>query len=248
MGVLTVPVEDLRRNQLCVSLLNTIRESVLTFKPSKSMSGLDEIDTTEPQVEIDVVVSGGGLKGYFMTGCSHILMHELEKQNVKIARVSGASAGAWCGLFMLTKFSTENWIETYYKCKERPGMTMHEAYEDMWPWTESHLPKDAYKICSGRLFISITEVSLFGIHNRMISEFTSNRDLYDACLASSTVPYISLSECFRRYRNMWCLDGGITNNTPVFPDRVRRQLVFRLSDVFYPIRFLINPDGKSIVV
>ncbi|RYH24379.1 hypothetical protein EON65_16790 [archaeon] len=241
------PIEDRKRNQLCVKLLDVIKNSVTSFKPSQSLASLSLLGQNQkPAVEIDVVISGGGLKGYFVTGCSHIMKHEFERQNIKIARVAGASAGAWCGLFMLTNFSTENWIETYYLCKERPEMTMHEAYDDIWPWVSSHMPENAYKICSGRLFISITEVTWFGFKNHMISEYTSNRDLLDACLASSTVPFISLRHMLRRYRGMWVLDGGLTNNTPVFPDHVRRQLVFRLLDVFYPARLLINPGGKIV--
>lgn len=243
------PLEDQRRNRLCVEILDLISNSVMTFRPSQSLASLDCLEpTSAPAIEIDIVISGGGLKGYFMTGCSHILKRELQKQNVKIARIAGASAGAWCALFMLTNLDTENWIETYYLCKERPDMTMHEAYDDIWPWLNSHLPENAWQLCSGRLFISVTEVTLFGLRNHMISEYTSNRDIFEACLASSTVPYLSLPQCFRLYRGMYVLDGGVTNNTPIFPDNARRQLIFRLSDVFYPVRFLINPHGNIITL
>jgi len=243
-------IEDRKRNELCRQLLDLISRSVLNFKPSKSLScldGMSEIHTSKREaVEIDIVVSGGGLKGYFMSGCSHVLLQELAKQNVKIARIAGASAGAWCGLFMLANMGTENWIESYYKCKERPDMNMHEAYEDIWPWFNSCLPENAWEICSGRLFVSITEVTWFGFRNHMISEFSSNRELFEACMASSAVPYISLSTMFRSYRGMWVVDGGVTNNTPVFTDNKRRQLVFRLGDVFYPLRFLMSPTDRCI--
>lgn len=244
--------EEQHRNRLCKQLLDVIRNSILTFKPSKSLSCLNDISHTKSfdsvtwAAEIDIVISGGGLKGYFMTGCSHVLKDQLSKQNVHIARVAGASAGAWVGLFMLTDLTTENWLETYYLCKDRPEMTMHEAYHDIWPWLSSKLPENAWEICSGRLFISITEITLFGFKNHVISNFTSNRDLFEACLASSTVPYISLSTAWREYRGMWVVDGGITNNIPVFTDNKRRQIVFRLSDVFYPFRLLINPHGMII--
>lgn len=245
------PAEDKRRNDLCVKLLDVIANSVTTFRPSESLSCLShgynkDFKQGPPAAEIDIVISGGGLKGYFVTGCSHVLLKELNRQNIAVNRIAGASAGAWVGLFMLTGFGTENWMETYYKCKERMSMTMHEAYDDIWPWVNSCLPEDAYKICSGRLFISVTEVSWFGFKNHMISEYSSNRDLFDACLASSTVPFLSLPHFCREFRGMWVIDGGVTNNTPVFLDHVRRQLVFRLSDVFYPTHLLINPNGECL--
>jgi len=245
--VFPVVEEERRRNRLCKELLDLISDSVLTFRPSKSLGSLNNLrDHSEPAVEIDIVISGGGLKGYFMSGCSHILLGELAKQNVKIARIAGASAGAWCGLFMMCDIGTETWVETYYKCKERPGMTMHEAYTELWPWMMSNLPENAWEICNKRLFVSVTEVTMFGCKNHMISEYTCNEDLFEACIASSTVPYISLPTMLRRYKDMWCVDGGVTNNTPVFPDNVRRQLVFNLGDVFYPLKFWINPHDLCI--
>jgi hypothetical protein len=259
---------DRKRHGLCLKLLETIKHSVSTFKPSESLACLQTLQSIsnenlqsyfvsetdsvpykkKPKVEIDLVISGGGLKGYFMTGCSSILKHELRKQNIEIRRIAGASAGAWCGMFMFIDLSTADWLETYYLCQERLHLTMHEAYEELWPWIESHMPENAYEICSGRLFISITEVTWFGLKNRIISQYSSNRDLFEACLASSTVPYISLPRAMMKYRDMWVIDGGVTDNTPVFTDLPRRTLVFRLSDVFYPFKLLIHPNGKRSFV
>ena len=46
--------------------------------------------------------------------------------------------------------------------------------------------------------------------------------------------------------NMWCLDGGITNNTPIFPDGNNRQLVFRLYEVEYPWRGILQAVDTCI--
>lgn len=53
------------------------------------------------------------------------------------------------------------------------------------------LPENAYELCNGRLHISITFLTGWGAENKMISEFTSNDDLFQACLASSTIPFIT---------------------------------------------------------
>lgn len=272
-----------KRHELCLQLLDVIKDSVASFKPSDSLAQIKTLESIsheslydyfipeddhmplndvkprtyssaatsntlskpkKPKVEIDIVVSGGGLKGYFMTGCSHILKHELKKQNISIRRIAGASAGAWVGLFMLCDFSTSNWIETYYLCRDRITRTIHDVYEEMWPWAQEHLPPNAYEICSGRLFISITEVTWCGLKNHIISEFTSNQDLFEACLASSAIPYLTFPGAIKKYRGMYVLDGGITNNTPIFPDLPRRTLVFRLTDIFYPAQLLVSATGK----
>ena len=65
----------------------------------------------------------------------------------------------------------------------------------------------------------------------MISEFHSNDELIQACCASSTIPYITEGSWCRYFRGLPVLDGGLSNNRPLFKDAVRRQLVFQLSEV-----------------
>ena len=103
-----------------------------------------------------------------------------------------------------------------------------KAYQEMWPWMDSILPDNAAEICSGRLFISITELTIWGPRNKMISKFSSKHDLFEACLASSTVPFVTERYGIRKFRDMWVIDGGVTSNTPVFQDDIRRQLVFKV--------------------
>lgn len=256
-----------KRNNLCLKLLDTIKNDISSFRPSQSLAmltmeglrkgsrmSLHNLQSTsaatpkkEPRAEIDIVVSGGGLKAYYMNGCNHILQHELKKQNIHIARIGGASGGAWAGLFMLTNIGVINWLDTYYFCQEKPNLTIHEVYTEIWPLINAQLPENSWEICSGRLFISITEFTGYGFKNHIISEFTSNFDLFECCMASSAIPYVTLPTMFRVYRGMWVLDGGITNNTPIFTDYKRRQLVFRLGDVLYPVKSVLKAQGENVL-
>jgi hypothetical protein len=121
--------------ELCEHLLHEIGKSLKVFKPSKSLAMLTSLSSEslrdKGSAEIDIVISGGGMKCYFMTGCHSILVQELSRRGVKIARVAGASAGAWSGMFMCTGMGTQTWLESYYGFRERQGLTMHEAYDDM---------------------------------------------------------------------------------------------------------------------
>lgn len=239
---------------LTLRLLDEIRSSIQSFKPSHSLGKLVEDayssnnPTVVPQTEIDIVISGGGLKGYFMAGCTSVLCDELSKHNISIARIAGASAGAWAGMFMLCGYKTHDWIETYHACKERPTLTIHETYDEILDWVLEGLPENAYQICSGKLFISITFFKGWSVENQTISEFHSNRDLIDCCLASSTIPYLTEPKGFRTLRGHTVCDGGFTNNCPIFVDGSRRQLVFRLFEVEYPWRLLVNPQDTCIDV
>lgn len=84
-----------------------------------------------PAAEIDLVISGGGFKGYFMCGAAHVLTKELAKRNMRINRIGGTSAGAWAGLFICCGFTASHWMETYFACKDRPQGTIHEVYTDL---------------------------------------------------------------------------------------------------------------------
>ncbi len=88
--------------------------------------------------------------------------------------------------------------------------TLHEVFlEDGWPLFLKVMPSDAYLACNGRLHISITVITCWGLQNKIvnvnclktakiksnvsvqISTFTSNEDVRDACLASSSIPFLT---------------------------------------------------------
>jgi hypothetical protein len=250
--------QDYLRTTMCTKMLDEISRNIRTFRPSQSLYDLKNLTTDAEdgveadEVEIDIVLSGGGLKGYFMAGCGYVLMEELRKQNIKIGRVAGTSAGSWAGMFLLTGFDTKDWLETYYACQKRPNLTLLEVYEEIWPGVRDCLPQDAYLTCTDRLHISVTEITWTGLKHRVISKFASNSDLFEACCASSMIPYLSHMKSYWHLKSscgsfdMYCLDGGITNNTPVFPDGNNRQLVFRLYEVEYPWRGMLQAVDTCI--
>jgi hypothetical protein len=108
------------------------------------------------------------------------------------------------------------------------------------------IPENAYELCTGRLFVSITVITKFGLQNKMISEFHSNEELVQACCASSTIPHITERSWCRYFRGLPVLDGGLSNNRPLFRDCVRRQLVFQLSEVSVTAEYDNDADIYSI--
>jgi len=155
---------------------------------------------------------------------------------------------------MLCNFGAGNWLETYFACQVRPGSTLLGAYLEIWPQVKELMPHNAWEICTDRLFISVTEVTPWGLRNRVISKYSSNDDIFQACCASSCIPYVTTPRLYWNLtcetengrETLCCLDGGITNNTPVFPDGTNRQLVFRLFEIEYPWRQTVNPIDTCI--
>lgn len=271
-----VPEDDEPDSRLLLSMLDSVVDGISKFCPSPSLAQLHGHVNTGHHVhgqagagaggadgylmhngndgttDIDLVCSGGGLRGYYVTGASYVLQQQLRRRNIRVARFAGASCGAWCAMFMASGLSTGHWLHTYRlsqrAVKHGGGMPIHTAYRDIvWPWLRTVLPPDAYRRCSGRVFISITVFSSLGVPtNLMVSRFTSNHDLFEACLASSTIPFVTESGLGPRFRGMRVVDGGVTCNTPVFKDGVRRQLVIQLSQVRYPWRCLVTPVDECI--
>jgi hypothetical protein len=113
---------------LTEKIITEVSDSIRVFKPSRSLHELvsdreasSPVTLAGPTASIDLVVSGGGLKGYFVCGCVSVLQRQLVTHNIHIARVSGASAGAWSGFFICTGVTTAMWMESYYKCYDNPN-------------------------------------------------------------------------------------------------------------------------------
>jgi hypothetical protein len=202
----------------------------------------------EEGAEIDVVFSGGGLRGYYCCGAYVILNALVNAHGLKIRRISGASAGAWCSVFMACDTHPLDWADTYYESMNVEHQVLLDGYRSFIPTMLSKmLPEDAYLRCSGKIFLSITTVSLFGgLKNKVVSEFTSNEDLIAACFASCTIPFLSTTEYLYKFRGEYVLDGGTTNNLPVFTDNKRRQIVFDLSKVEYPFALSFAPSDRCV--
>jgi hypothetical protein len=87
-------------------------------------------------------------------------------------------------------------------------------------WTD--LPADAAAIVSGRLFVSLTDLTL---RNHLVSEFANREELADALACSCFIPAFS-GYRVPRFRGRRFLDGGLTNSLPAPPNPVTTQAVF----------------------
>ena len=81
--------------------------------------------------EIDICITGGGLRGYYVTGAWAVLEELREIQELRIKRYSGASAGAWCAVFMCCGLHILDWVETYYETRfsSEQDLGLLDAYD-----------------------------------------------------------------------------------------------------------------------
>ena len=241
---------------MCCRLLQEIEGSVTTFSPSRSLGLLardfekgllSEESYHKPTAEVDLVCSGGGLKGYYAAGGIHVLLRHLSRRNMVIRRVAGTSAGSWVGFFIVCGVSTEHWLETYHASRRNPTKPILDVYVEIWhAWMKHVIPENAYELCTGKLFITVTVITPFGLRERVISTYTCNDDIFQACCASSHIPFVTSSGICAKMKGEYMLDGGLSNNCPFFTDGERRQIVFRLTEVEYPFRLMVSPTDSCI--
>jgi hypothetical protein len=191
--------------------------------------------------EIDLTISSGGYAGFYATLlCFYINQYS----NTKIIRISGASAGALLGALIIANPSLEVSLNSYkilqddYKTNK---ISMVNGIEKM---LNAILPENIAELCSGRLFITVNEVTLTGLKKHVVSEFKDKEDVIHTTLASSTVPLYTTDKLYKYWHNKTYVDGL----TPIqFTDKLRPELYINLHDCGYSPTFCCTPIDNDII-
>lgn len=154
----------------------------------------------------NVVLEGGAFNGIY-SGGALILVKQLEKKHyLKVNKLSGASVGALISfLYLIDK------LDTLPKCFSKLRNSFREeftfsAIDEIVKEYISELDDETFDTFKdGRLYISYhTEAG-----ERIIqSKFNDKKDLEQALIKSSHLPYITTKNCYREYDNIKYLDGG----------------------------------------
>lgn len=87
-----------------------------------------------------------------------------------------------------------------------------EFYLQLW---DEYLPDNAHEVCSGRLFISVTLYP--SMTGNVISEFRTRKELIQAIVASTCLPYLFMRDypvdCGEMQGGL-AIDGGFSNDSP----------------------------------
>lgn len=86
---------------------------------------------------------------------------------------------------------------------------------------EKLLPENIYEIANEKLHISVTDV--YTGDNILINNFRDKKEVIDAVVSSTYIPYFS-GILPPRYRRRRCIDGGFSVNQVVLEDHVHRTL------------------------
>ena len=121
--------------------------------------------------QIDVVVSGGGMKGYFVVGAWSVLSHLIQRGVFEVQMWSGTSVGAAGAIYMCCGVDPIRWSNTYWKARRMIRGGSNTIIESLRELSHDLLPDNADEICSGRVFLSITLLTMLGPKNVIVSDF-----------------------------------------------------------------------------
>ena len=159
---------------------------------------------------IGLTLSGGGMRGVAHIG----VLRALDEFGLKPQVISGSSAGAIIGAFYAAGYSPlqmqEIVIRTTFFSRSsfRLGTTGIFNTVFLQRLFKESFPDDNFNILKIPLYVAATEVT----HGR--TEYFSDGKLFQALLASASIPYIFPPI---RIGDKVYMDGGILNNFPIEP-------------------------------
>lgn len=181
--------------------------------------------------EIDLVLSGGGFKSSYYYGILLGIEYINKKHNkLLIKRISGTSSGTIMGLIMLSKEFEKSLNFAFAVCNTFKKYKFMKPYP-LWKHFILDIINNNDISLDNSLYISITEI--FPLKNKIYSSYNNKKDLCHAIMCSCSIPYLMTKNILNKYNSKYILDGGFTNNTPIFNDNLRKQLVVKNLNKLY---------------
>jgi hypothetical protein len=173
----------------------------------------------EIRVKPSISFGGCGCRYHFYAGIQEYCLDKFDTRNVSVLCSSG---GIFAGVPLVLGLYTRNWMHAdWVKCyRHFTGRSLYvwldttDFLRDMW---RKYLPNDAYLKCSGRLFIIVSRLSIYGFREDVISEYNSNEELIDAIIGTSHM--MGLFRYFPICQRQFAFDGCFTNLQPQISDR-----------------------------
>ena len=217
--------------------------AALNWSPSDSTSAFDHWLAQGYPTEFDVVFSGGAYRGAWFSAGIKLLNTWQNAKLVTVRRISGTSAGAWMGILLCMGSETIGIddilieVEAYRK----KGYHRPDAFAVVF---DCLFGSTLYEKCNDRLHIHACAVTSRGRVDTIFSQFSSNRMLFDAAMASGHIPFFTRPTLFHTIDGTCYIDGVVVRRLAYFRDLRHPQLLVKSLWIPYPLRFLAwhDPD------
>jgi hypothetical protein len=170
------------------SILHLIRSPTYLVPPSQKL----------------ICISPGGFKGFYMFGICKYIHEKYPLENVLF---SGASAGAWCSLFLSFTGQLNELQHHLLDHSIQHAKSVIEMENIIKKQLLHQYSKEDFQL--NRLYIGVTTLEKCQIQTTIHSPFESLDDAVNACIASSHIPFIT-GKLLHTYRNQTSFDGGFS--------------------------------------
>ena len=187
-----------------------------------------------PADEIDCIVLGGGLKGYYVFGCLLLLKKMMDLNKIKIRKFIGISAGAFLAIFLFANFDPQiirNINDFAFK-----NNTSYPIDKILLKICWEIFPENIHELINGKVTILISKGTFGNDKEKYVTYFKSKLHLMQVLHASSFIPFIT-SNNFRGVEidGEKYFDGVFSNRNPTNFNNDIPQLVFHTSKVNYSL-------------
>lgn len=212
------------------------------------ISYLDNIDYNDFEIKynyFDLVLSGGGFKGYYHVGLCKILKNFESKNKIKIRYIIGTSTGAISAIIYACNIDYNKWIESFYKIKENIHKTdLHRTVIEI---LKDELPSNAHELCNGKIKITTSKLTLFGFIEEIHDNFISKEHLISVLSASIKIPYLTSNSIFGEpLNNYYHYDGFFTRVSPIQYNNDIPQLLVKTYIANYSSSLSLKPVDSHI--
>lgn len=197
----------------------------------------------------DLIIGGGGFRGYYHIGSLYILK-DLEQQNkIKIRQIIGTSSGAIAAVNYACDVDFNKWLDSYNDIKNLmdDGLDLHNATITV---LKNKLPQNAHILCNQQNVKIVTtkfDWWPFKFTEVVFDNFVSFDFLIDCLSAAINIP-IYTSNNFRGViiNNNRYYDGFFHRLTPIIRNNDLPQLVIKTVNVLYPKFVTLKPRDSHI--
>jgi hypothetical protein len=199
--------------------------------------------------DFDLVIGGGGFRGYYHIGSLYILKVLEQQQKISIKQIIGTSSGAIASVNYACNIDFNKWLESYNEIKNLMlnGLDLHLATIAVLKYK---LPSNAHILCNQqnvKIVVAKFNWWPFGFTEVIFDNFTSFDHLINCLSAAINIPmYTSNNFKGIMINNNRYYDGFFCRLTPIIKNNNMPQLVIKTAHVLYPKFVTLKPKDSHI--
>jgi hypothetical protein len=186
----------------------------------------------------DIILSPGGLLGFYVLGICHYIKNHYDIQYKKII---GFSAGSLNTLFLsLDKKYDILFLSELFKLNLHGTMQLPKLLKDTIDLMNKQFSIDQFNIKDKYIAVTSNYNRLDGYNT-----FLNVSDMTKCCISSSFIPFVTYRELFYFYHGKCSVDGGLLYN--IYKKKVKHRKILWLNYKLFKRYNKFNIPGYSLL-